>query len=691
MDREIEKAPAAKEARFQILDPHAELDSVPQPEPFAQNVTAYSAHTWVYACVSKIAQNLAGVELKAYRKDAKGKWVEFTKHPLLPLLARPNPYMSGYDLRELRAMSVELTGNSYWALEKLGTDSVKEIWPLPTELVEVRTSAQRLVEAYILKVNGKEIVYAPNEIIHFKTANPLSMLYGQGSLTAAKLPLIQDFYAQTWNKYFFQNSARPDAVLETKEVLDPPQRQRLKEAWRTMHQGASNRGKTAILENGITYKEINRTHEEMGFVELRKFSREEILAAFGVPPVVVGVFEYANYANSKEQIGLFWKQTLIPKLHSAASTLDLKSAQIFFDPITSFQADLSAVEALRVDEAARAATAKLYVDMGVPVNQVIAKLDLPFDPVKGGDEPRQLGAGFGTPDALSQNGEGKHATLIDVKALPSRTKDAGRDNEWKKFDAVLRDLEGPFESTMRGFFKGQKARVLKALNDNAAKVIASVKAYAAKATPQDITGVFDIDLEEELMAKVTGKHIRRAYEGNARRTAQQINPSVRFDMDDPLAVAFLENKVLKLVRQANKYTQESISEAVVEAVHEAVLQGFDAAETIAQIVDRIDEVFKFALDHRAERIARTEVISASNAGNLEAMRQLGAEEKEWLSSRDANVRDTHKELDGDHVALNESFMSSSGVSLDFPGDPNADPAEIINCRCNVRPYFKDNN
>ena len=137
------------------------------------------------------------------------------------------------------------------------------------------------------------------------------MHYGQGSVTAAKLALTQDFYAQQWNKYFFQNSARPDAVLESDSVLESGARQRVRESWKGMF-GQSGRGKTAILEGGLKYKEINRSQKDMDFIELRKFNREEILAAFGVPPVIVGVYEYANYANSKEQTQIFWKQTLIP-------------------------------------------------------------------------------------------------------------------------------------------------------------------------------------------------------------------------------------------------------------------------------------------------------------------------------------------------------------------------------------------
>jgi uncharacterized protein with gpF-like domain len=68
---------------------------------------------------------------------------------------------------------------------------------------------------------------------------------------------------------------------------------------------------------------------------------------------------------------------------------------------------------------------------------------------------------------------------------------------------------------------------------------------------------------------------------------------------------------------------------------------------------------------------------------MEALKQLGVEEKEWISSRDSRVRETHESLDGDVVPRDQKFVSSSGAALAFPGDPDAPPEEVINCRCTI--------
>lgn len=673
-----------KELRYQSVDPAVVFENgVPQPEPFQTNVDAYTLHVWAYACVRAIATNFASVGYRLWmKKKVKGEvtWVEDTANPILPLLDMPNPYMTGNDLRELAAVMLEITGNAYIAIETDKVTNKTELWPLPSPLVKIVTSRDRLIQKYVLEIDGKKIDYSPTEIIHVKNANPNSMLYGMGSITPLRLSLTQDFFAQSWNKFFFQNNARPDSVLEVEGRLDDAVRARMQRAWQKMYQGARNRGKTAILENGTKYREINRTQKEMEFVELRKMSREEILAGFGVPPVIVGIFEYANYANSKEQLSLFWRHNIVPRTtrFADALTLAIKRVPQFMDQRgSSFQADTSHIEALRPDELNRANTAKIYVDMGIPPNEVIDKLDLPFEQFDGGDESRPAG-GSALPPIPG----------LGAGGVMKKDQDARRDIEWKRFDLLTRRLESEMLVATRSYFRSQKRRVVKALDEAAENLLAGVvgdKQMRRKEFEELTDEVFDFDAELGLMQLYSEEKIRKTYEALAKRTAARIRPGIDFELTDPKALAWITEKASKLARDANQYTREQITDGIADSVQQAVAEGFGQSETISQIADRIDEIYDFAAKGRSERIARTEVISASNAGSLQAMQELGAESKEWISSRDSKVRETHQRLDGQVVKVSEKFTSPSGVTLDFPGDPGADPAETVNCRCSVVP------
>ena len=314
--------PKVKEARFQVFDnENGYTDGIPQPDKYGDMTQSFSAHSWVYAAASTIASNLASLDFKPYQLKKDGTWEDAPENELYRVLQKPNAYMSATNLREFTFLNLDLTGNGYIALERGGTKNILEAWPLPAAYVKPVSKPDRFIDHYVYEVNGKQIKYAYDEIIHFRYANPVEFKYGQGSITALKNSIAADLYADAWNRFFFQNSARPDSILETEGTLDPATRDRIRESWKAMFQGSKKRGKTALLEAGVKYKEINRTPKDLDFLALRKNAREEILGAMGVPPSMVGILEYANYANLKEQTQIFWKHTILPKARAFADTL----------------------------------------------------------------------------------------------------------------------------------------------------------------------------------------------------------------------------------------------------------------------------------------------------------------------------------------------------------------------------------
>lgn len=114
------------------------------------------------------------------------------------------------------------------------------------------------------------------------------------------------------------------------------------------------------------------------------------------------------------------------------------------------------------------------------------------------------------------------------------------------------------------------------------------------------------------------------------------------------------------------------------------------AEQVTKLVDRYRER---ALKHRGDTIGRTEALAALNRSNWEATRQaleqsglpLAAAHKIWDSAGDARVRNSHREMDGQRVGIDEPFVTPSGARLMHPHDTSlgAPGRETIACRCRV--------
>lgn len=112
------------------------------------------------------------------------------------------------------------------------------------------------------------------------------------------------------------------------------------------------------------------------------------------------------------------------------------------------------------------------------------------------------------------------------------------------------------------------------------------------------------------------------------------------------------------------------------------------SDQIDRMVDRYRERL---LALRADTIARTESLRVMSQARQEALEQavedVGADRSQvrrtWRASRDKRTRDTHREMDGQEVGIDEPFESPSGAFLRYPGDPRAPAGETINCRCVV--------
>ena len=94
---------------------------------------------------------------------------------------------------------------------------------------------------------------------------------------------------------------------------------------------------------------------------------------------------------------------------------------------------------------------------------------------------------------------------------------------------------------------------------------------------------------------------------------------------------------------------------------------------------------------QSERLVRTEATNAANFATMESSKTIfpGAQMmKEWIASFDDRTRSTHSEAGAsDPIPYNEPFMVGGSLMM-YPGDPSGDAAEVINCRCSVAPFPK---
>ena len=151
----------------------------------------------------------------------------------------------------------------------------------------------------------------------------------------------------------------------------------------------------------------------------------------------------------------------------------------------------------------------------------------------------------------------------------------------------------------------------------------------------------------------------------------------------------------KLYHEPGRDTRRKIDAGEITAwnrkqIQSVMTQGILQGESIPDLSKRLERVT--GSEHNAcIRDARTMATGVQNAGRVDAMdraKGMGIPvRKQWLATLDSRTRHWHRDLDGETAETDEPFIHSipgdNRAEIMYPGDPDAQPCDIYNCRCTI--------
>jgi HK97 family phage portal protein len=276
-----------------------------------------------HRAMTLVTQNAARVPLMV---DDQGE--RLATHPVLELLGRPNPDLSGPELIETIFYHLQLSGNAY--LEVLQFEDGKyQIYPLRPDRVTPVVGDDGWIKAYDYKVGTKKRTITPSKhnpvpVIHLRNFHPTNDHSGLAPITAAMDAVDTHNKACEWHKSLLDNAARPSgALIYSAEAgnLTKDQFDRLKSELNDSFQGAANAGRPMVLEGGLDWKALSMSPRDMDFIETKNSAARDIAMAFGVPPMLLCLAGDNTYANYREANRAFWRQTIIPQVIKTCAAL----------------------------------------------------------------------------------------------------------------------------------------------------------------------------------------------------------------------------------------------------------------------------------------------------------------------------------------------------------------------------------
>lgn len=173
----------------------------------------------------------------------------------------------------------------------------------------------------------------------------------------------------------------------------------------------------------------------------------------------------------------------------------------------------------------------------------------------------------------------------------------------------------------------------------------------------------------------------------SKRILADLGADAKFDLLNPLIPKFVEEQsATKIAGYVHEDTQKALRETLTEGVR--------AGESIDDLQVRIEDVFAEADEVRSERIARTEVVGASNWATREAQKASGVVEKRaWVATRgDGRTRASHAAMDGVEASIDAPFKfvegENAGATVEYPGGSGI-AEEDIQCRCTTVAVISD--
>lgn len=657
------------------------------PRDYEQLTKAsYLANADVYACVNLIARSAKSVPFLVTK--GKGGSSMSASHPLVKLLTKPNERDTGADFKEAAIAYLLLSGNEY--IERSGgTETTPPAFLYahrPDRFKVIKGNRRLIVSGYQYTAGGTPVHFQPWEILHLRLFNPLDDYYGMSPVEAAAYNIDNANESASLYKRLLQKGYPPGAVTVRGVNYTDQQLADLKAGLRM----AQERGDVLLLQDA-EWKEMGFKPVDASIFQGRLFTKRDIAAVFGVPSGMIGDTQVKTYANAREERRSLYTEAVIPALTKLCEGLTTWLSPLY--PDTPYvDIDKDAIDALAEDRETQAKRVSVLFTTDV-IKRSEAREELKYDSIPEDEDGYYTdlvakGQGNPVPDP-NQNPANDGNAPLDIPNKPGnrvvpinavRRADPGlewrlksfnllseeqRDNHWKAVED-RRDL----------WYSRVAAGAEERFRRESESVIKQYRDYGETAAIRAVTR------QEDEWHKFYKSNVMAVAEDFGRHTLQSIKFE-GYDHEAKFTPDIFNTTILKWLETEAVKRIVGILDVTKDKIRKELAVGVAAGESIYQLSKRLQSMYSEFSDVRADSIARTEVINASNMGSHIAAKATNLPlKKSWIATADHRTRDPHAAANGQEQKMDEPFIVD-GYKLMWPGDSSlgAGAETTIRCRC----------
>jgi len=612
----------------------------------------YKAHYAVYAVSTKLADCVKQVPWVLKRKTKDGFDV-VDKHELVDMIRQPNPEEEWSTLNEGVDIFKSMAGNAYQLISQEGGVN---LWPLRPDRVQIKPDERGHIGSYVYDVgSGKTVTYSVEEIIHHKFFNPSDDFYGLSPLQAVARIVDTSNATIDWNKTSMDNRTRPDMIFwPDSEEFSTEQYNLFRKQLTEQAAGKKNAKKTLIAPYKGKMQVMGFSAAEMDFLKSFSTYEDAVCWVFGVHPEALGK-SGSTFDNKEWATRALWEGPVESRLRSMRAVYNHKFYPLFgtaFPPAVGdlyLDFDMGGTPAVTGRRKEQSEEAKIWSAQGVPFDQVNERLDLGFEPFPGSDQSWR-------PINMIAEGEVAGEGRSEVRAINLET-DEQKAAQWLAVDRDRQAWEKKGWSLVSKRFDQERDVVVK----------------------QIAAGKYDVTIDEEPWRKMLTPLWIAVVEYFGNETWKDLELRDFDPYTAPMA-EFIDTHVAEAVKEIGLTSKTRIKKAVQAGLDEGK-SSYDISRDIRGMYNGWSGPYirpERAIASRCMTIARTEVGGALGYGHQQAAIQSGVvKKKQWLTSGDDRVRESHRAISGETIALTERYSNDCM----YPCDPSGPASEVVSCRC----------
>jgi phage portal protein BeeE len=300
----------------------AQIDNLNRPDR-GMDEQMNSFRGTVYAAVDKVGRRIAQLPLHLYQNEHIGneqpKSTQVYAHPFLSLFScengrKPHPEFNVYDFWYSHSISLDMTGESWWLVERDLLGRPARVTPLPANRMTIVFSKETgMIAGHFFCPKGTtpelDGIFIPKRdwqylqehktepfVVFQRYPSPRGIEDPRGwsPIKAAAYSYDINLFEHIYKRNFLQQGAQLGGILQSEVALSSDQISEYLEQFKNRHSGLNKAGLPMVLPKMLKWETTEPTPRDMQWAEAVSMTQSEILQIYGISDAKLGRADIGN-------------------------------------------------------------------------------------------------------------------------------------------------------------------------------------------------------------------------------------------------------------------------------------------------------------------------------------------------------------------------------------------------------------